>query len=389
MKKILLLIVMVFAVFVIASCSAKTYKIAMITDSGTIDDKSFNESTWNGIKEYAEENDISHKYYKPTEIGFDAYVASIELAIKNGAEVVVTPGFFFENAIYKVQSENPDVKFILIDGAPHNVIDFDTMDTFDDKAPDFGTITDNTLSIFFQEEQSGFLAGYGVVKEGMRKLGFVGGIAVPAVQRFGIGWIAGAYYAADELDVTVTFEATHYEYLNSFEASPATNSLATTWYNSGVDVIHAAAGGAGNSVMTAAAASSTPKWVVGVDVDQSGQSPRVITSAYKALALSVYEALEDIYNDTFEGGQSITLGAVEDGIGLPLSTEAWRFTTFTQAQYETIYEKLVDGTVVVPTIVETQLTEANPTQLTLEDFLTALGFTPDAALMAKINPATT
>ena len=386
MKKLLVLFVLAIAIFVVAGCQSKTYRIAMITDSGTIDDKSFNQSTWEGIKEFASDNDISRKYYKPSDIGFDQYVASIELAIKNGAEVVVTPGYFFENSIYKVQKDYPDVKFILIDGAPHNVIDFDTFETFDGEAPDFDTITDNTLSIFFQEEQSGFLAGYSVVHEGLRNLGFVGGIAVPAVQRFGIGWIAGAYYAAEELDVTVTFDATHYAYLNSFESSPATNSLATTWYNSGVDVIHAAAGGAGNSVMTAAA-TLTNKWVVGVDVDQSAQSPRVLTSAYKALALSVYEALESIFNDTFEGGQSITLGAIEDGIGLPLDDNAWRFTTFTKAQYDAIYALLVNGTIEVPSIVESQLGD-DLTQLTLEDFLTELGFTPNAALMAKINPET-
>lgn len=370
MKKFLALFILLVAGFVLVGCGGKEYKIAMITDSGDIDDRSFNQTTWEGIVAYGEEHNVTHKYYKPTEISYNAYVAAIDLAIKNGAEVVVTPGFFFEQAIHFVQTEYPEIKFLLIDGSPNNVMDWDTMETYDGSAPDF-TIAPNTLSVIYQEEQSGFLAGYATVKDGHDNLGFFGGIKVPAVQRFGIGWIAGAYLAADELGINLTFTADHYEYLNSFEASDASKNKATTWFNSGVDVIHAAAGGAGNSAMTAAS-TLTNKWVVGVDVDQSGQSEYVLTSATKALARTVQETLAAFYANEWVGGISKTSGADDLGVELPTNENAWRFSTFTVAQYEVLFDKLVAGTIVVP-----------KTGAELETFLAALGITNDA-LVAKV-----
>ena len=375
MKKILLVFVLLVAVVALASCGARTYEIAMITDSGDIDDRSFNQGTWEGIEEYASENNKTIKYYKPTEISFDAYVAAIELAVKGGAKVVVTPGFLFENSVHKAQTMFPDVKFVIIDGAPHNVSDWGTMATYDASAPDF-TIASNTLSIFFQEEQSGFLAGYASVKDGLTQLGFMGGMAVPAVVRFGIGYVAGAYYAAKENNLTsFSFEPTRYLYLNSFAPSDSTKTTAAAWYSAGTQAIHAAAGGAGNSVM-AAAQETTGKWVVGVDVDQSNLSARVLTSAMKGLGVSVQAALEDFYAGNFDGGKSITLGVSEDAVGLPTETASWRFTTFTSAQYNSIFTKLDNKTVVVPT-----------DRATLNTFLTGLGFSNFDALLEVISPA--
>ena len=375
MKKILLVFVLLVSVVALASCGARTYEIAMITDSGDIDDRSFNQGTWEGIEEYAEENSKTIKYYKPTEISFDAYVAAIELAVEGGAQVVVTPGFLFENSVHKAQSMFPDVTFVIIDGAPHNVTNWDTMATYDDAAPDF-TIADNTLSIFFQEEQSGFLAGYASVKEGLTSLGFMGGMAVPAVVRFGIGYVAGAYYAAEEDAVAnFTFASNRYLYLNSFAPSDSTKTTAAAWFSAGTQAIHAAAGGAGNSVM-AAAQETTGKWVVGVDVDQSNLSERVLTSAMKGLAVSVQSALTDYYADEFEGGVSITLGVSEDAVGLPTATASWRFTNFTTAEYNAMLGLLDAGTVVVPT-----------DRATLNTFLTGLYPTGDfAALLEVISP---
>jgi len=156
MKKVLVLFVLLASIFALASCEAREAEIAMITDAGDIDDKSFNQGTWEGIVEFAKENDKTYKYYKPTEVSFDAYVAAIELAVGNGAKVVVTPGFLFEQSIHKVQTMFPEVKFVLIDGSPNNVVNWDTMETYDGEAPDF-TVADNTLSIFFKEQESGFL----------------------------------------------------------------------------------------------------------------------------------------------------------------------------------------------------------------------------------------
>jgi basic membrane protein A len=377
MKKVLVALVLVVLAAVLFACGAEQFEIAMITDSGDIDDRSFNQGTWEGIQEFAEENGKSIKYYKPTEVSFDAYVAAIDLAVESGAKVVVTPGFLFENSVHKAQSTYPEVKFILIDGAPHNVTNWDTMDTYDDTAPDF-TIGENTLSIFFQEEQSGFLAGYAAVKDGLTNLGFMGGMAVPAVVRFGVGFVAGAYYAADEANLTTfSFPANRYLYLNTFAPSDSAKTTAAAWYAGGVQAIHAAAGGAGNSVM-AAAQETTGKWVIGVDVDQSNLSARVITSAMKGLAVSVQTALTDFYNDEFDGGQSITLGVADDAVGLPTETASWRFTTFTTAQYNTIRTAVGNGTVVVP-----------KTEAEFVAFLTTLGYTASTELLNTIWPKTT
>ncbi|MCF7931486.1 MAG: BMP family ABC transporter substrate-binding protein [Acholeplasmataceae bacterium] len=374
MKKVLLAFVLLVTVAVLFGCTQETFEIAMITDSGDIDDRSFNQGTWEGINEYAEANDITVKYYKPTEVSFDAYVAAIDLAVENGAKVVVTPGFLFENSVHKSQTNHPDVKFILIDGAPHNVIDWGTMATYDGSAVDF-TIAENTRSIFFQEEQSGFLAGYAAVKDGFEDLGFMGGMAVPAVVRFGIGFVAGAYKAADEMGLTTfAFAPSHYVYLNSFAPSDETKTMAGAWFSAGVEAIFAAAGGAGNSVM-AAAQDTTGKWAIGVDVDQSNLSARVLTSAMKGLGTAVQGALADFYADEFEGGVSVTLGAAEDAIGLPTAAGSWRLVNFTTANYTTIFNTLAAGTIVVPT-----------DAAGLQTFVTGLGYTWNAALTEAVSP---
>ena len=339
MKKILSLFVLLFAVVTLSSCElieqATTFEIAMITDAGDIDDKSFNQGTWEGIVEFAEANDLTHKYYKPTEVSDNAYVAAIDLAVAAGAKVVVTPGFLFEAAIYEAQTKYPDVIFVLIDGVPHPG-DYSVF-----------TVEENTRSILFKEQESGFLAGYAAVMEGYRELGFMGGIAVPAVVRFGLGYVAGAYYAADELGLEdFEFDMNYYDYLGTFAPGDDVKTKAAGWYNAGVEVIHVAAGGAGNSVM-AAAQETTDGKVIGVDIDQASQSETVITSAMKALAVVVQQALQDYVDGTFVGGETLTLGAAEDAVALPLG-DSFKFENFTVAQYEAILAKLVDGTVVLP-----------------------------------------
>lgn len=320
----------------------ETYEVAMITDSGTIDDRSFNQGTWEGIVEFCDNNSLTYKYYQPAEVSDEAYLDAIDLAIAGGAQIVVTPGFLFESSVYTAQTENPDVKFVLIDGTPHT--------------PDYATFftADNTLNILFNEHESGFLAGYAAVMDGYRSLGFTGGMAVPAVVKFGVGFVAGAYYAAAELGVTIDLGDDTYTYFGDFGASDEHKNLASSWYVSGTEIIFAAAGGAGSSVMAAAADNSA--MMIGVDVDQSNLSDTVLTSAMKLLAVAVQDALADYLADTFVGGQTITMSAANDGVGLPTepytdgteTIDPWRFENFTVAQYDAILEDLKDGTVVVP-----------------------------------------
>ncbi|MDY0214338.1 MAG: BMP family ABC transporter substrate-binding protein [Bacilli bacterium] len=328
----------------LASCGKQTFEIALVTDVGTINDKSFNQGAWEGTKKYAEEKKISYKYYQPRSASTDDYIATAETAINNGAKVVVTPGFLFENAVWKLQTSHPEVKFILLDGSPHNVTDWDTNATLDGGAPNFD-VKKNVYPIFYAEEEAGFYAGYAAVHEGMRKLGFMGGMAVPAVVRFGLGYIEGAKYAANELALGVNAVEMSYSYLGDFGPSEGHQTKAKSWYDTGTEVIFAAAGGAGNSVM-AAASDSTDKWVIGVDVDQSSQSDRVLTSAMKELGNSVYQTLEGIYAETpVEGGTASLLDSKVDGVGLP--EDFSRFQNFTKAQYDAIYAKVVAGQVTI------------------------------------------
>lgn len=331
MKKIMVLFYVFTLVLIVTGCrkEAEKFEIAMITDVGTIDDESFNQGSWEGIKAYAEKNNISHKYYRPEGESTTEYLDAIELAVENGAKIIVTPGYLFEEAIYIAQNEYPDVTFVLIDGEPHNA-DYSHYET-----------KENVYPILFAEHESGFLAGYAAVKEGFTNLGFMGGQEVPAVVRFGFGFLQGANYAAIEDNKTVNIR---YTYLNTFIENPNIQTQARSWYDTGTDCIFVAAGGAGGSVMNAADALEN-KYVIGVDVDQSSKSPKVITSAMKELSLAVQLVLDAIYKEErelFIPGKTTILDITNNGVGLPDNFN--RFKKFTKEQYEQIFSALKNDT---------------------------------------------
>ena len=333
MKKLLALTIATLMVFLLAACGGDTNELALVTDYGTIDDGSFNQGSWEGLVKYAEEHNKSHIYIQPANETTADYINAIEQAIEGGAKLVIAPGFMFRFAIYDVQERFPDVKFVLIDMVPLNP---DTEEAF---------IAPNTVAVLYAEQESGFLAGYAAVMEGFRNLGFIGGIPVPAVVLFGTGYVEGAEYAAAELglapgDVTIRFN-----YSMTFNPSPDVTAMAESWYDDGVEVIFAAAGGAGFSVMDAANAAG--KYVIGVDVDQAHHSPTVITSALKGLQASVYSIVTDFYADKFPGGQAKLFNAASDGVGLPMNTS--KFNNFSQAQYDAIFAKLAGNQISLST----------------------------------------
>ena len=187
----------------------------------------------------------------------------------------------------------------------------------------------------------------------------MGGMALPAVIRYGYGYLAGADYAAKELgiDVDVT-----YTYTGSFDATPEAKSMATGWYQSGTEAIFACGGSVGNSVMAAAEESENGK-VIGVDVDQSSESDTVITSSMKMLSNSVYTAITEAYDGTFAGGKTTTFDAANDGVGLPMDTS--KFNTFTQEDYDTIYAKLVAGEITIDNDTTKEVTDLNLSNVTV------------------------
>lgn len=336
MKKFFSVVLVLLFSFALFGCDDNAYpgeKIILITDKGDITDKSFNQGSYEGVKNYATKNKVKYGYIKPADATDEMYISAIEQAIADGATVIVTPGFLFEPAINALQGEYPDVKFILLDGSPGDVI------------------KPNVYSVFYAEEQSGFLAGYAAVKDGYRKLGFMGGMAVPAVQRFGHGFVQGAAVAAAELELADGAIDIQYLYTGDFKATPEVQAAAATMFNGGTEVIFACGGAVGQSVMAAAATADAK--VIGVDVDQSADSNTVITSAAKNLAGSVEQALEAIFEtekwDVDFGGKSVVLDVKHDGVELPMATS--KFNTFSQADYDVLFGKLVDGTYEVSDVI--------------------------------------
>jgi len=337
MKKLLSIFVTALAVVSLASlasCSGKeTFEIAVVTDVGQLHDGGFNEGTYNGAKEFAEANKKTYKYYQPAN-GADATdndrIAAMQQAIENGAKVIVTPGFLQATAISTVAKDNPNVKFIFVDGWQLGL--------------------SNVTAISYKEEESGYLAGYAAVKDGYTSLGgtFGGGGTNAACNRFAYGYIQGAEAAAAELNTTVSARIS-FLYGSTFSASTELQTQISGWYNDGVQVVFSCGGSMLQSVKAAAEETTNGK-IIGVDVDQASESQRVITSAVKGLTASVKKVLGEYYNnewDTKLADKLSNLGAADDATGLPTSTSSWRFSTFTVAEYNTLFNKVKNGQVTI------------------------------------------
>ncbi len=342
MKKILSL---ALALALVVSCcalfggSAKAEagiitKVALVTDVGTIDDESFNQACWQGVEAWCKANDIEYTYYQPTEDSTDARVLSVTQAVSEGANVIVMPGYLFGTTVLTVQDEFPDVHFIAVDVAAGDLT-FDYSEYYDPSA--------NVACLTFSEEQAGYLAGYAAVKEGYTKLGFLGGMAVPAVIRYGYGFVQGADAAAKETGAEVEI---NYTYGGQFFGSPEITAKMEGWYQNGTEVVFACGGGIYTSALEAAEKNNGK--VIGVDVDQSYISDLIITSAMKGLQ-NVTESLLDTLNkgewETY-GGKVTNFGLLEgEYVGLPTAT--WSLEHFTVEDYEALKAQIKSGEITV------------------------------------------
>lgn len=313
-------------------------EIAVVTDIGKLNDGGFNQGTWDGAKAYAEANKKTVQYYQPKGGGnaTDAdRIQAMNDAIKDGAKVIVTPGFLQEAAIREVAGKNADVKFVFIDGYPVT------------KEVKGKEVLKNVAGISFKEQESGYFAGYAAVKEGFTKLGgtFGGGGTIPACNRYANGYILGATAAAEELNRSVDMKIS-FKYGEAFSASSELQSQMDGWYKDGMQVVFSCGGSMFNSVLAAAKAQNGK--VIGVDVDQSEATGTVITSAVKGLRESVMLILEQYYNGEWDaklGGKASSLGAKENCVGLP--TNSWKLTRFTKDDYQVIYNKLKNGAITI------------------------------------------
>ena len=262
-------------------------KVAMVTDYGDITDQSFNQTTYEASKSWSEANDVEFNYFKPATNEDADRVASIEEAIEQGYNVIVMPGFAFAPAVVEVAPEYPDVKFVALDVSQYDL---------DTAAGTEGWESDNTFCAIYQEEIAGYMAGVAAVKLGYKKLGFLGGMAVPAVIRYGYGFVQGAEAAAKEIGATDI--EIKYAYGNQFYGDADITARMDTWYGAGTEVVFACGGGIFSSAAEAAA--KTNGKVIGVDVDQAATidgdygEGMTVTSAMKGLAATVNTLLTAI-----------------------------------------------------------------------------------------------
>jgi basic membrane protein A len=328
------------------AAEATDMRVAMVTDYGDITDQSFNQSTYEACKAFGEANGVDFTYYKPEGDSDAEREAMIDKAVADGYNVIVMPGYAFAGAIKDTADTYPDVKFVALDVSEYDL---------EGDSSDFNNETfANVFSAVYQEELPGYMAGYAAVKMGYTKLGFLGGMAVPAVIRYGYGFVQGADAAAAELGADIEI---NYAYGNQFYGDSDITAAMDTWYQGGTEVVFACGGGIFTSAGEAAA--KVGGKVIGVDVDQAAtidgmfEAGMTVTSAMKGLQATVQTLLSAIRDGQWENfaGQIQNLGLVSaddmslNYVGLADST-VWT-DGFTEADYKQLVADMVNGKVVV------------------------------------------
>ncbi|MBQ4425644.1 MAG: BMP family ABC transporter substrate-binding protein [Lachnospiraceae bacterium] len=378
MKKIITLILALAMVLSLTACgganttttkeaeTGKNYKVAMITDYGDITDQSFNQTTYEACKAFCDKNKIDFTYYKPAADSTADRVGMVEKAVDDGYNVIVMPGFAFAGTIVEAAKKYKDVKFVALDVALGDLLEQGVKAAGKeyDYDPDNWKLEDyvdmsNVYCAVYQEELCGYMVGYAAVKLGYTKLGFLGGMAVPAVIRYGFGFVQGADAAAKETGADVTL---NYVYGGQFFGDADIKAKMDTWYAGGTEVVFACGGGIYTSAVDAA--KSVNGKVIGVDVDQagvikaySGVDGMVVTSAMKGLYPTTYNALDDIINNdkwSDYAGKIATLGLISgtdpeaNYVQIPMGDGTqWADGKFTKDDYKTLVENMFSGKVKV------------------------------------------
>ena len=347
------------------------YKIAMITDYGDITDQSFNQTTYEAVKAFAEANGVAYNYYKPSGDSTAERVAMVDAAIVDGYNVIVMPGFAFGGTIAEVSEMYPDVKFVALDVAEGDLLEAGVAlagETYDYNPANWNltdyVYMDNVYSAVYQEELSGYMAGVAAVKLGYKHLGYLGGMAVPAVQRFGYGFLQGVDAAAKELGIVGDIKI-EYIYGNQFYGDADITAVMDTWYGEkGVELVFACGGGIWTSAAEAAA--KVGGKVIGVDVDQAAiidaayGEGMTVTSAMKGLAPTVKDVLTDVVlngNWAAYAGKIETLGLVSadpetNYVQIPMESTQWS-DSFTQENYKALVAAMFEGTITVSNDIST------------------------------------
>ena len=338
--------------------SGSDISLAMITDSGDITDQSFNQTTYEACKAWAEANGVDFTYYKPDSDSDEARNASVDQAVAGGANVIMMPGYMFAAAVVAQSDLYPDVKFVALDVSAGDICEKGVGEGYDYNPENRDVTeyynTDNVYCCTYQEEISGYMAGYAAVKLGYKHLGFLGGMSVPAVTRFGYGYVQGINDAAKELGIAGEVEV---EYVcgGQFYGDADITGAMDTWYGTkGVEVVFACGGGIFTSA--AEAAVKTGGKVIGVDSDQAPiidqtQEGLTVTSAMKGLSTTVNTVLTDIQDGRWSdyAGKIDNLGMVseipeENFVQLPTASTQWG-DGFTEEDYKTLVKAIYNGEV--------------------------------------------
>lgn len=338
--------------------SGSDISLAMITDSGDITDQSFNQTTYEACKAWAEANGVDFTYYKPDSDSDEARNASVDQAVAGGANVIMMPGYMFAAAVVAQSDLYPDVKFVALDVSAGDICEKGVGEGYDYNPDNWDVTeyynTDNVYCCTYQEEISGYMAGYAAVKLGYKHLGFLGGMSVPAVTRFGYGYVQGINDAAKELGIAGEVEV---EYVcgGQFYGDADITGAMDTWYGTkGVEVVFACGGGIFTSA--AEAAVKTGGKVIGVDSDQAPiidqtQKGLTVTSAMKGLSTTVNTVLTDIQDGKWSdyAGKIDNLGMVseipeENFVQLPTASTQWG-DGFTEEDYKTLVKAIYNGEV--------------------------------------------
>ena len=369
------------------------YKVAMITDYGDITDQSFNQTTYEAGTAFADANGVEFSYFKPAGDNTADRVAMIESAVDQGFNVIVMPGYAFGGAIVEAAPQYKDVKFIALDVAKGDLLEAGVAakgETYDYNPDnwDLATYVDmsNVYCAVYQEELCGYMAGYAAVKLGYKNLGFLGGMAVPAVQRYGYGFVQGVNAAAEEMGLTDV--KVNYVYGGQFFGDADITAKMDTWYAGGTEIVFACGGGIYTSAVDAAKKVEGAK-VIGVDVDQAGVIANyaagegadqatidsfkalTVTSAMKGLYPATYDTLTDvIVNGNWDNyaGKIATLGLVSaddptlNYVQIPMDSTQWADGAFTQDDYKALVKAMFDG----------ELTVSNDTTKEPKDFAAEL-----------------
>ena len=363
------------------------YKVAMITDYGDITDQSFNQTTYEACKAFAEDNSIEFSYFKPAGDNTADRVAMIEKAVDEGFNVIVMPGYAFGGAIVEAAPEFPDVKFIALDVAAGDLLETAVAKAGEsyDYTPenwDLNKYVDmsNVYCAVYQEELCGYMAGYAAVKLGYKNLGFLGGMSVPAVVRYGYGFVQGVDAAAADLGLTDV--KLNYIYGGQFFGDADITAVMDTWYQGGTEVVFACGGGIYTSAVDAAKKVNAK--VIGVDVDQAGVIAKyagvdgmTVTSAMKGLYPATYDTLTDvIVNGNWDKyvGKIATLGLVSgtdpeaNYVQIPMGDGTQWSDSFTQDDYKAMVKDMFDGKITVSNNTSSDVSAADfATVITVDD----------------------